>query len=83
MTTISLGPNDWGDDAAEEVEDLGELGVSVKDAGDEDIEDVLAEEPTVLGAVAADEEPVDALARLEALEKELEEAPLDIGSDEE
>lgn len=83
MTMIPRGPNDWDDEAADEIEDLGALGVSVKDAGDEDIEDVLMEEPSAGAAVAVEEEPVDALARLEKLEKELDEPPLEIGGDEE
>ena len=85
MTMPIAGPGDWDDEKADEAEDLGALGVSVKDAGDEDdVEKTLEEEIVVpLAAVPEEEEPVDELARLELLEKELQEPPLEIGDEEE
>jgi hypothetical protein len=79
------GPVDADDDNPDEAEDLGALGVSVKEAGDEeDVEKALEEEIIVpLAAVSEEEEPLDELARLDMLEKELIEPPLEIEDEEE
>ncbi|MFA5935352.1 MAG: hypothetical protein WC787_00635 [Patescibacteria group bacterium] len=74
-----------------EEEDLGALGMSVKeaDALDSDAEDVEDEEdddvekPVVASPVVDDEEPLDGLAALEKMEKELDEPEIDVGDEEE
>jgi hypothetical protein len=83
MTMPIHGPSDWDDQPEDEAEDLAALGVSVKEAGvEEDLEETLIEEPSIPGATEEAEEPLDALAQLDKLEKELDEPPIEIGDDE-
>ncbi|MCI0479146.1 hypothetical protein L0Y59_01235 [Candidatus Uhrbacteria bacterium] len=82
MHTNSAGSDDWGHGVGQE-EDLNELGVSVKESGDDDLEeeeDLEAKADDVLKD--EEEEPLDGLQRLEMLEKTLDEPPVDIGDEE-
>lgn len=84
MTTQSFrAPDDLdANDIIEEAEDLGALGMSVKEADSDD--EIADEEVTILPpASAEEEEPVDGLKRLEELENELDEPALDFGEEEE
>ncbi len=79
---LSSAPQDWDDEPAQkEEEDLGELGMSIKEpdavADDEVLDD--ADDEVIMPLVAADdtekaEEILDGLAELERLEAELKEA---------
>lgn len=83
MTMLSSAPQDWDDEPAEkeQEEDLGELGMSIKEpdaaADDEVLDD--ADDEVIVPVVAAEdaekaEEILDGLAELERLEAELKEA---------
>lgn len=84
MTTSLHAPGDWdANDTDDEAEDLGALGMSIKDADKLDVVD--DEEETGVPApvaVAVDDEPKDGLALLDELEKQLEEPEIDLGEDE-
>lgn len=85
MTTTLHGPGDWdANDTDDEAEDLGALGMSVKDADKLDVIDDEEEgaDTPVPAAAVDEEEPKDGLALLDELEKELEEPEIDLGEDE-
>lgn len=73
---------DADDNLNEETEDLGALGMSVKESDTD--EDVADETVTVLPPAEAEaDEPVDGLKQLETLEDELDEPALDFGDEDE
>lgn len=86
MATYAVGPDDWDDQKKEDdnEEDLQALGMTIRDsdaaAVDDEDEDAVPVVPIV--ADDADEEPLDGLAALEKLEKELQVEAVDLGEDE-
>jgi len=85
MQTPFSAPNDWDDeDKKNDEEDLGALGMSVKDAdADDEIEDEETATPLPVTAVE-EEEPLDGLAALEKMEAALkdDEPEIDVGEEE-
>jgi hypothetical protein len=82
MQTTFSAPGDWDDEEKQtDEEDLGALGMSVKD-GDDEIEE--EEETSPLPAATVEEEPLDGLAALEKMEAELkdDEPEIDVGEEE-
>lgn len=95
MLTMLAAESDWEDEPKDsEEEDLGALGMSVKDADsagsvdddddeeadkDEDEDEEDGEEKK---SDEDEDEPVDGLAALEKMEKELETNEIDVGDEE-
>ena len=84
MTYVTFGPDDWDEQKKDDdnEEDLQALGMTIQDSDDveEDADDV--SDVTPPAAAEDDEEPLDGLAALEKLEKELEVDDVDLGEDE-